>query len=441
MEPVIYLPIEMKHREMPSRAFLAKYLLQAGYTVVVGQQWSMWDNVDTLPCGLILFKTVNDIQAHNMARFRGSGHLVAASDEEALNFIEFTGHTLAFNECAADNCDLFLAQNESHKHDVESKFPQLSGKIEVAGNLRTDLLVRPSGHIEDQAKKFKSRYGPYLLFNTNYASANHKWKDFEEMAAVAAACGLFDRTNRKSTEGFVEMYLWEQRNCDVLVKLLRWTVEKFPEYSIIVRPHPSEHSEFWRRLLSGTTRAHVVEQSDPHPWILGSKLTIHTGCTTGLEAAILDIPVINLLPSDHPTCDRIVTYINPTFQKWEAAAQYMEAFLRLGEGPTTEERDKYRSALSKHLPGFRDTKVSQLTGNFLIRLLENLNVEPNTSYVFKLRGARLTPATRGHMYKEKMTASSEEMLAELKYASSVTGLGGELTINVLDDSLFLLQPN
>ena len=90
-----------------------------------------------------------------MARFRGSGHLVAASDEEALNFIEFTGHTLAFNECAADNCDLFLAQNESHKHDVESKFPQLSGKIEVAGNLRTDLLVRPSGHIERSSQEIQ----------------------------------------------------------------------------------------------------------------------------------------------------------------------------------------------------------------------------------------------------------------------------------------------
>ena len=58
------------------------HLLQAGLTVVVAQQWGLFGNADILPPGIVLFKTVNKLQAKKMVDLYRRGHIVTATEEE-----------------------------------------------------------------------------------------------------------------------------------------------------------------------------------------------------------------------------------------------------------------------------------------------------------------------------------------------------------------------
>ncbi len=84
MESIAYLGLEIKQRELESRLLIAARLLKAGVVVFFGQQWSLFSNADALPPGVVLFKTVNGIQAKPMADFRSKGHIVASTDEEVF---------------------------------------------------------------------------------------------------------------------------------------------------------------------------------------------------------------------------------------------------------------------------------------------------------------------------------------------------------------------
>jgi hypothetical protein len=131
---IIYLPCEILTRELESRVELLKALPDC--TVVLGNQWSMFANAANLPTGLILFKTVNQIQGHNMAAWRAAGHTVVALDEESLIADGPTALLSAVSRLAMDNCDLFLAHSQAHADSIRSVY---YCPLEIVGNQRLDL--------------------------------------------------------------------------------------------------------------------------------------------------------------------------------------------------------------------------------------------------------------------------------------------------------------
>ena len=80
-------------------------------------------------------------------------------------------------------------------------------------------------------------------------------------------------------------------------------VERFPERRIIVRPHPSESPEAWRRATAGLPRVEVRYDDALLPWLLACEALIHNGCTTGVEAALLGRRPIAYRPHADPSME------------------------------------------------------------------------------------------------------------------------------------------
>jgi len=440
MEPIAYLTVEVKHRELESRILIAAKLLQAGYSVVLGQQWSVFTNVDTLPPGAILFKTVNDIQARNMASFHNHGHLVAATDEEVLICVEDICFMLAFGPLAAANCDLFLAQSKDHQVAIEKKFPSLIGKTTIVGNPRVDLLNSAGRPAFAEAAELRKAHGPFILFNTNYGSINSIWNGLEEVMSIAARAGAFNPNDPESVKEFHAMIDWERRNRDEMLPMMRWAVDKLTTHNIVIRPHPAERSEFWKQQFGDNPRVRVIPRSNPHPWILASEAVVHTGCTTGLEAVLLDKTAVNIMPSKHPVFDRLVNHINPTFAVWQDAATALEQFVRTKTGALVENTERYTRVLENHLPGYRAGSAASTIADGLIGLLRANGAEPRKGYQFALRGGQYKVFKRPDTLKDKMTASADEIIAGFRNLGHITGPIGNVSMSVMDDSLFLLTP-
>jgi surface carbohydrate biosynthesis protein len=443
MEPIAYLALEIKQRELDSRLLVAAHLLNSGVAVVFGQQWSIFANSAALPPGVVLFKTVNAIQAANMANFRAHGHLVTATDEEVLCchkddhcFLE------VFSQVAADNCDLFFAQSDAHKGAIERAFPSLRGKTRVMGNTRIDFLAPSRLAIHRQeAEQIARIQGHYILFNTNYGQTNSIWRNMDDVVQIAGKAGLVNLKDPKSVDEYKAKLDWERKNCEEMTKLMTWAIKSCTRHKVILRPHPAERIDYWREQFNGQSdRFVIVPRSNPHPWLLGADLVVHTTCTTGLEAKILGRPVVNLAPLRHPTFDYITDWSMPTFATWQDAAAAISEFLDRNTGPVVEGEEKYDQVLTDHFWQYKEGTAAVRVAAAMNELLTSRNARSLREFkpYFRQPGFRAYP--RNDTLKDKFTLSQDELIGRAKQVLALAGLKANINLAQLDDSVFLLLP-
>lgn len=442
MNPIVYLPIEIQVRELPSRLMIAAHLLNAGYAVVVGSHWSLVTetNLALLPPGAFLFKTVNRVQGSAMAGASANGHLPMATDEEVLIFTDYNGYIGAFSEVAAGACHLFFAQSDAHRAAVEKRFPHLAGKVRVTGNPRIDLLLPRNRTVFEGIDPRVDDAQPYILFNTNYASINSIWNDGQGIAAMAAATGAFDGDDREARIAeFIAITEWERTNFLAMTALMGWAVQNIKGLNFVVRPHPVERARHWEKMLAGTPNTRLIPRSDPHPWIVSAKLVIHTGCTTGLEAALLGTPSLNLLPADHPTSRTILPEVNPTFRRWEDAAQAIADYFTRRTGALTGHEGKTAAALAEHLPMYRHNAAARLIALAITDELRARGAMPRSGFNLNLT-APLAEKAENELRRQKYDATEDDIRNGLGKAAMIAEVTMQARFENLGAGLYLIAP-
>jgi surface carbohydrate biosynthesis protein len=437
--------MEIKQRELPSRLLIASKLLSLGHPVVLGQQWSIFQNFRNMPTGGIFFKTVNKIQGSVMQKFKNSGYVVYANDEESLICVENSCFCYGFSSLAAENCDLFFAQSSFHKGAITAKYNALMQKVLVAGSPRLEVIS--SGLTRtiyaDLTREIKNRFGPFILFNTNFGSVNSVWGGIENVRAINMQAGVLNQSDAGSVAEFNDLFAWEEMNLTQMTQLIFWAVKNLRGYKIVIRPHPGENPSYWLERFGREPGVHVQGRSDPHPWILAAEATIHTGCTTGLEAKLLGKKSFNLKPSNHPVFDRIVNHVNVTFPTWselaEALTQYLaasvdEVSLDSSTGANNDE------LLEKYIESNSDAPPSSIIAYEISRRLGSMG-DLSSGQIFEstIRSSYLR-CKRTAIQQDKFTLLKEELTSKFGLVTSFIRMPLSVNVEKLDDSVFLLSP-
>jgi hypothetical protein len=71
---------------------------------------------------------------------------------------------------------------------------------------------------------------------------------------------------------------------------------RFPDYTIVVRPHPAERINPWHAKAATLPNVRVVREGNVAEWLLACEVCVHTNCTTGIEAYLLDRKSISYRP-------------------------------------------------------------------------------------------------------------------------------------------------
>jgi hypothetical protein len=79
--------------------------------------------------------------------------------------------------------------------------------------------------------------------------------------------------------------------------------KSFPGYTIVVRPHPTEGHDIYRRIAAECRRVKVTNEGNVVPWLLSAKALIHNGCTTGVEAFEMRVPALSYRATVNDTYD------------------------------------------------------------------------------------------------------------------------------------------
>ncbi len=330
-----------------------------------------------------------------MQQIRGAGHLIAALDVEAL---PLTNPLDAVSENAVEYCHVFLVDSLPHRKILAKHFSKRSSKFKVAGSARIEAL-RSHSAVPDTKN-------PYILFNTSFALVNSIWEN--NTAIEAALKVLGEKTTNDMIKG-------QEAGLGVMREVIDWIL---PRHRVVIRPHPAERAQYWRDEFP---QAEIIEGSAPIPWMCGAKALVHPSSTTGIEAAIIGTPALNLDPVAEHGDYYTVRAVNRTVATADEAIAVLDQFLN-GENVLSG------SVPTESLfPSHGGRKIAQA-------ILKLLGKAPPISGDF-----RWTTVPRTDSQIAKFTVSLDEVNASLDRAAAITNVT-QRTVHQLDDSVFLLIP-
>jgi len=295
----IIIPVENQVRELDPKLLLACIAVQRGFDVIIGSHREIDFRITSFPRSLYLNKSMTERNLKMFRIMKKSGHEILTWDEEALVHlpaetyysrrlspvaIRYNSHLFAWGE---DNAELWRQYP-----DLPPDMP-----IHVTGNPRSDML-RPElrSFYEPEAEEIRKAYGNFILVNTNFNHVNAFYpaqnlfrpvkKAGAEPQFGKAAVGM----SREYAEGLRDHKLAVFKTFKELIPTLD---QAFADHTIIVRPHPTENQQVYKDIASDCRRVKVTNEGNVVPWLMATDAVIHNGCTTGVEAYMMNVPAVS----------------------------------------------------------------------------------------------------------------------------------------------------
>jgi surface carbohydrate biosynthesis protein len=374
----VYIPVEKKNRELQSKVLVALALLEGGANVVLGFQKAVFALASQGPPGVIFYKGLNKVQHDYMTAMARAGHAAVAIDEESLASSDPKFLMLNCWPEIAGSVTKVLCQGDVQRQALIDLRGMAPDQLVITGNARIDLLRPPfTDMIRATADEIRRVHGRFVLINTDYGSINNATMDLEGFREILVKVGYVDPTSPEDLD-LMEDRVAHDQNAMASVEAFILAMEKAaPDRKLILRPHPTESGTHWRDLASRVSNLTVVTGTRAPEWIMAADCLIQTGCTTGVEAAILGTPTMGMVcqPDEivHPSL--ILTHqVNPVVRSVEAA---VDGIARLDAGTAPElaaHSDEKRRLLEPHVHiaagEFAYRKASQV-------ILELLAVKPS----------------------------------------------------------------
>lgn len=437
IHPVLYLNVELKARELSAKALVACAAAEAGYQVVIGQQWLIYANLAKLPPGICLFKSINRIHMNAMRIAKKAGHVVMANEEEIL------AHTKQdyLNQLTPPEldacCDYYLACGPLDAASLVARLPAMKDRVFEVGNARIDQL-RPEFHSMNMEAiaRIRQQHGRFILINGNYSLVNSQWGGIKEVFSVLVQAGDYDPNLVEDVQAFQAYWDWEQSNLKAMAEFIPKFLERFPDLNIVIRPHPGERLDPWLDVAACDQRIRVIREGSHLPWTLASEVMLHTSCTTGMESAIAGHPTINLLTAPPPTDHHLSNLINPVARTPDEAITMLALLLdrRMVMSINLDEIARLVAPYLSHFTGQMSFAASvEKIREVFQRTPHKKNAVVNPAKLIDYNQART------ERQKAKFTVSLDEMQTMVASLGQTLGRFAQLDIIEIGDSLFVIK--
>lgn len=297
----VYLPIEVKVRELEGKALLAMIAAEKGHTVILGEKkdtLNLAQKRGVLPPGIVHDKslTPGEYKIKSFTRLKELGHLITVQDEESglldESFDEFAKRRSS--EETVSLADKIFAWGPHDGESLRRIYPDHSEKIISAGSPRVDFW---RNELDEYYKDAASGMKDYILVASNFGFPIDENLFWDRVARLRKA-GYFER------DPSMEKYMYENtayqyRLLHEFIVMIRHLSEVFPQKTILVRPHPVESIDAWHKLLGELPNVIIQRKDTISGWIRNAAVLIHNGCTSALEAAVSGLPRIAYRPIPH----------------------------------------------------------------------------------------------------------------------------------------------
>ncbi|TVR16971.1 MAG: hypothetical protein EA391_06350 [Balneolaceae bacterium] len=287
----IYIPIEIKVRELEGRTLLAFAAAERGHTVIVGEKKDTIGlaTKGLLPPGLVHLKSITPHHSMKkmLTKLKSRGHSLTVQDEES-GLLDETYETFArlrFSSETIDQVDKVLTWGNYDYRSLKKFYTDQSGKFVVTGSPRADFWRKDFYDYYSEHEESKTLDGkPYIMVVSNFGGILNMNRFWNIMARLNEA-GYFEREEGRERHEFNNA-AYQTRLIGEFVFMVRDLAKRFPDYNVLIRPHPIESVEGWEKLVGNVPGVYIKREGTISPWIRNAKLIIHNGCTSALEAAV-----------------------------------------------------------------------------------------------------------------------------------------------------------
>lgn len=305
----IYIPIEVKARELEGRTLLALSAAERGHTVLLGSKDDTLVPAlhGKLPAGILHHKslTPSDQMLSELDRLTSNGIVVTSQDEESglldQSYEKFA--RIRYGEASLQKAGAVFGWGQHDTDSLKRHYPGHADKFIATGSPRVDFWRSEfSGYFELDEKLRTWKGKPYILFVSNFGTVIRENKIWNVMARLREA-RYFER------DPDMELFEYEYSGYILqlighFVKMIRAVAVRYPDVQILVRPHPTEALDAWDKMIGPYPNVHVFREGTVSAWVRGAKAIIHNGCTTALEAAAAGIPRLAYRPIPNERFER-----------------------------------------------------------------------------------------------------------------------------------------
>jgi surface carbohydrate biosynthesis protein len=393
-KPALLMPVENQVRELDARLLLACVAARRGLTSIIGPKRDIESRIASFPRGIFLSKSLRVAKRKIFPLARKLGHEIVSWDEEALvhlppetyftrrlprKGLEHVSHLFAWGE---DNAELWR------------QYPKLPAEmpIHVTGNPRGDLL-RPEmqAFYNEDSEKIRNTYGNFILINTNFNHVNAFYPDQNLFKPVKeqGKKARFGQAARGMTREYAEgLRDHKQAIFEQFQKMIPDLEMAFPDYNIVVRPHPTENQEIYHRIAAQCKRVRVTNEGNVVPWLMATRVLLHNGCTTGVEAYAMGVPSISYRATVNDNFDlgfyRLSNGLSHQCFDFTELQHTLGEILagKLGCG----EDDQKNALIDHHLTALSGPLACERIVDVLLRIADDLSESPKPPLRDRLEG-------------------------------------------------------
>lgn len=303
----LYIPIEIIDRELGGAILLAATAVSRGWTVVLGGKQAVFNNISRFSAspGIFFLKSVVPGEVFKQDEIKAYGHRVVSLDVEGL--VPSNGEAgvrLRYSAESIEKSDLLFFWGKEHFASVRKVYPQIDGRACVTGSpIIDEIKVRSARQLAKQNPEKKKK----ILIGTSCGFANHiNGIEFSREMRRNAYSGNVSHAEIMALEmeARLDIEIFEYWK-----KTVPLIAESFPDCDVVLRPHPSENSEFWRSYLKAYQNVRIDSGQPILEELLGANAYIHFNSTSAITSTVLGIPTLMPMPPIEESLRERVTYV------------------------------------------------------------------------------------------------------------------------------------
>lgn len=411
----LYLPIEIKVRELDAKLLLAYYAAKEGYDVIIGDHIMVEIASEELPTGIFFSKGYpHGFRKRVIANAKGNDHTVVELDEEGLIIND---EKYLRDRMRREMLQLVTQEycwGQFQKEVITGAYPDLKDRCHVIGNPRLDLLKPKYRSIyKEDTEQLISKYGEFILINTRFSRYN-------------TAKGKKDNPHFKHIRNLYYLFM----------KMIKETCECFPDTNFVIRPHPGENFESYRQALSGYKNVHVIHEGNIIKWLMAAKAIIHNGCTSGIETFLLEKPLISYVPANTNKVEESIPN-----QLGVKAAHIEEVHAAIKDVYKLEEshyNEKYIDQNEKGLSYYCDGSNETFAYDSILLLCNSIQIPSSTAVNTSLPKSSLR--SKGNKKRKRRFSLTEmEIQNFFSILDEIEGSSNRNVVTKLGNNLFKIQ--
>jgi surface carbohydrate biosynthesis protein len=463
-KPTLIIPVENQVRELDPKLFLASTAAARGFPCVVGSRREIEFRIDAFPRSIYLSKSMTVRSALFFTVARKLGHEIVTWDEEALVHLP---SKIYFSRRLSPLAIRYVSGLFAWGPDNATLWESYAGlpsttPIHITGNPRADLLRSETRSFYwQEVEEIRKKFGDFILVNTNFNHVNAFYPSMNlfRPAKRPGQRPKFGRAARGMTLEYAEgLRDHKQAVLEDFKKTIPALEREFPHCNIVVRPHPTENQDTYRRIAAQCSHVHVTNEGNVVPWLLATKAVVHNGCTTGLEAYVLGVPAITYRATVNETYDngfyRVPNLLSHQCFDHEHLRSTLSEILAGRLGPA--DGDERKVLLRNHLAAMEGPLACERIVDALEQLVEPMALANESGlrerwqrlyitgglrlvnrYKSYLPGSHNRPEFQRHRYPGVSVSQLRRKLARIQ---GILGLkGGDLAVEEVFDGVFRIH--